>query len=216
MLSRSVWIENEKCVTIIKPSDLNMVLYFVCKLKLVSNKPTKKNLKKNKVSLLGFSGDDEEAWKMVKGQAHTYKTKKNDKLCDQTDKSEGSIVKEIYKIKNPKETEDKVHTIEVIKQWREKGWLSTEYKELKIAEFSMIRFEGSMECVYCQSGVDVQAKPDLQAIAHVVGTGTGNPHPQLMKDLRNSDLFRERIKQVEKYSRYTGIDEELTDSVETE
>ena len=149
---------------------------------------------------------------MVKAQAHAYKTKKNDKLCDQTDQTEGSIVKEIYKIKTPKESEDKVHTIEVIKQWREKGWLSTDYKELKIAEFSMIRFEGDVECDYCHTGVDSEIKPDLQAIAHVVGTG----NPQLMRDLRSSDLFRERIRQVEKYSRYTGVEDELTEDVETE
>lgn len=192
-----------------------MVLYFICKLKLVSNKPTKKDIKKNKVSLLCYSSNDEEAWKMVKAQAHAYKTKKNDKLCDQTDQSEGSIVKEIYKIKNPKESEDKVHTIEVIKQWREKGWISTEYKELKIAEFSMVRFEGQIECESCETAVDMKAKPDLNAIAHVVSSK--NPHPQLLKDLRNSDLFRERIKQVEKYSRFSGIEDvELSESVETE
>jgi hypothetical protein len=191
-----------------------MVLYFVCKLKLVSNKPTKKNIEKNKVSMLCYSSNDEDAWKLVKAQAHVYKTKKNDKLCDQTEQSVGSIVKEIYKIKTPKESEDKVHTIEVIKQWREKGWLSTEYKELKIAEFSMIKFEGDMECEMCKSIIEKKKKPDLQTIAHVVNSK--NPHPELMKDLRDSDLFRRRITQVEKYSRYTGIDDEITESVESE
>ena len=189
-----------------------MVLYFVCKLKLVSNKPTKKKVKKNKVSLLCYSSDDEEAWKMVKSQAHAYKTKKNDKLCDQTEQSEGTIVKEIYKIKAPKENEDKIHTIEVIKQWRERGWLSTEYKELKIAEFSMIRFNSDIECGLCGIESDLSSRLDLNAISKVIGTSD----PQLLKDLRSSDLFRERIRQVEKYSRYSGMDDELSESVETE
>lgn len=172
-----------------------MVLYFVSKLKLVSNKPTKKGVEKNKVTLLCCSSDYEEAWKMVKEQAHAYKTKKNDKLCDQTEHATESIVKEIYKIKNPKESEDKVHTIEVIKQWRrQKGWLDFQdsYKEMKIAEFSMVKFDN------VEKEIKKEIKPDLGAIARVVGTG----HPELMKDLRNSDLFNKRIKQVDRYSRY--------------
>ena len=191
-----------------------MVLYFVCKLKLVSNKPTKVKINKNKVSLLCYSSDDEEAWKMVKTEAHAYKTKKNDKLCDQTDQAEGTIVREIYKIKIPKETEDKVHTIEVIKQWREKGWLSTEYKELKIAEFSMIRFNNDIACNLCGLESKISSKPDLNAINRVVDVG--GVDPKLLKDLRNSDLFRERIRQVEKYSRYTGVDDESSDILEVE
>ena len=182
-----------------------MVLYFVCKLKLISNKPSKKKINKNKVSLLCFSNNDEDAWEMVKVEAHAYKTKKNDKLCDQTSDTESTIVKELYKIRTPNKKEDKIHTIEVIKQWREKGWISTEYKELKIAEFSMIKFEGNIGY-----GINTDIVPDLNAIANVIG----GSHPQLLKDLRNSDLFRERIRQVDKYSRYSH--DEITESVETE
>ena len=208
------------CCNIKQSRHNTMVLYFVCKLKLVSNKPSKtKRSEKNKISLLCFSSNDEEAWTMVQDQAKSYLTKKNAKLCDQTNKSENTIVREIYKLKEPKESEDKHHTIEVVKQWREKGWISTEYKELKIAEFSMTRFKGELpqKCDYCELSIGNtpdQQKPDLKAIASVLGTTCCNP--QLLKDLRNSDLFRERIRQVEKYSRYTGIDDDLTESVETE
>lgn len=198
----------------IKQSVINMVLYFVCKLKLVSNKPSKKKkrFEKNKVSLLCYSSSDEEAWAMVQQQAKAYLTKKNAKLCDQTNKSENMIVREIYKLKEPMENEDKHHTIEVVKQWRERGWISTDYKELKIAEFSMTRYKEDLvqNCDICGIQTNTEKKPDLKAIVSVIG----NMNPQLLKDLRSSDLFRERIRQVEKYSRY--IDDDLTDSVETE
>lgn len=183
-----------------------MVLYFVCKLKLVSSKPTKKKLDKNKVSLVCFSDNDEEAWKMVKAEAHAYKTKKNDKLCDQTDKTEGSIVKEIYKIRVPKDSEDKIHTIEVIKQWRESGWVRTDYKEQKIAEFSMVRFSGEVSAN--DSPSESSNMINIETISNTLSTS----NPKLLKDLRDSDLFRERVRQVEKYSRHTGIDNELSDS----
>lgn len=174
-----------------------MVLYFVFKLKLVSNKPARKNIQKNKVTLLCYSANDEEAWNLVKREAKNYMTKKNEKLCDQTD-GDNESVREMYVIRESKQNEDKVNTIEVYKQWRECGavWGSTK-KEMKVAEFSMSKFEDEVECSFCAINVSVKRQPDIKAIATVIGTMT----PKLLSELKNSEMFRERIRQINKYSR---------------
>ena len=174
-----------------------MVLYFICKLKLVSNKAIKKNIEKNRITLLCHSSNDEEAWLLVKSEAKKYMTKKNEKLCDQTD-GDSENVREMYVIRESKPSEDKVNTIEVYKQWREKGavWGSTRMEQ-KIAEFSMSKFKDEIECTFCSTNVCIKKEPDMKAIAKVIGTMT----PQLLNELKNSDMFRERIRQVAKYAK---------------
>lgn len=177
-----------------------MVLYFVCKLKLVSNKTSKQKIQKNKITLLCYADNDSTAWEMVKEQSRKYMTKKNEKLCDQT-LSEGECVREMYVIRESKKNEDKINTIEVYKQWREKGsvWGSTSC-ELKVAEFSMSAFKNTIECTFCKKNTVVKSEPDLKSIVTVIENLT----PKLLNELKNSEMFRERIRQVNKYSHYSS------------
>ena len=190
-----------------------MVLYFVSKLKLLSTKTVKHQnvVAKNRVHLLCYSEDDSTAWSMVKEQAKKYMTKKNEKICDQTvgdedPNSTSSNVKEMYVIRDAKKQDDKVNTIEVYKQWREKikGYTPFTYsykdREVKIAEFSIAKFTADIQCGRCTGVVETEKKPDIDTIKTVLKT-IKSIDPKLLKELKANEFFRDRIKQVEKYSR---------------
>lgn len=194
-----------------------MVLYFVSKLKLISNKSTKRHLEKNKVTLLSYAFNDSEGWELVKKEAKSYMTQKNEEMCDQTRNKGGESVKTMYVIRESKPSDDKINTIEVYKQWRDKikGYLGSSYqdREIKVAEFSLTKFNGTIDCLYCETGGYVESKPknDLKTIASVIS----NMNPQLLKELKDNNMFLDRIKQVNKYSSRYGIDESM-ESVESE
>jgi len=195
-----------------------MVLYFVSKLKLISNKPAKKHIEKNKVTLLSYSTNDSEGWELVKREAKNYMTKKNGEMCDQTKTREGENVKIMYVIRESRHSDDKINTIEVYKQWQDKikGYLGSTYKdrELKVAEFSLTKFTKDIECLYCQTGVYVKPTPknELKTIA----TAISNMNPLMLKELKDNNMFLERIKQVEKYSTRYDNDMCSMESVESE
>lgn len=194
-----------------------MVLYFVCKLKLVSRKPGKEKLDKNKISILCYSNDDTEGWQKVKEQAVEYMKRKNLKLCDQTsggsNSNEKQSVNEVYVIRESKVSDDKVNTIEVYKQWKEKikGYVVTSYKdrELKVAEFSLSKFDNPVlsSCLEVQATIPGAPVPppkfDIKAIANVIQS----LDPKMLKELKECDLFKERIRQVDKYSRHDDMDD---------
>lgn len=183
------------------------MLYFVSKLKLISNKPSKKEIQKNKVSLLCYAMNDTDGWELVKREAKLYMTSKNEELCDQTKNREEENVKQMYVIREAKHSDDKINTIEVYKQWQEKikGYLGSSYKdhEVKVAEFSLTKFNGNIECRYCNIDVYIEKKTDSKPIS----TKIGSVNPQLLKELKDSEMFRTRINQVAKYSRYDDSDD---------
>lgn len=190
-----------------------MVLYFVCKLKLVSKKPGKENVDKNKITVLSYSYDDSDAWTKVKHAATEYMKKKNTKMCDQTNSSQDEVkcVNEVYVIRESKLTDDKVNTIEVYKLWKEKirGYVTTTYKdrEMKVAEFSVAKFSDVIGCGMCGKEHTVENKPDVRAIASVIKS----LDPRMLKELKECDLFKERIRQVDKYSKREDIDSSTDD-----
>lgn len=181
-----------------------MTLYFVCKLKLISRKPGKENLKKNKINIVAYSYDDIDAWEKLKEHAKLYMTRKNAKMCDQTAGLGRDSVKEMYVIREAKRSEDKVNTIEVYKQWKEKikGYVVNSYKdrEIKVAEFSIARYADAIGCGLCGKEHTTDTKPNVKAIATVIKS----LDPRMLKELKECDLFKNRIKQVEKYGKRTN------------
>lgn len=181
-----------------------MVLYFVSKLKLISNKPNKKHIEKNKVSLLSYAFNDSEGWELVKREAKMYMTKKNEEMCDQTKNKGGENVKTMYVIRESNPHDDKIYTIEVYKQWQDKikGYISSSYKdrEIKVAEFSLTKYQGDVDCRYCETNNYIKEAPrkDLRVLANAINSGMNNP--KLLQELRGHNKFLDRIKQVDKYS----------------
>lgn len=187
-----------------------MSLYFVCKLKLVSRKPGKEKLKKNKINIVAYSYDAIDAWEKLKEHAKNYMTRKNAEMCDQTSSSSSNNdkVSEMYVIRESKRSDDKVNTIEVYKLWKEKirGYVVNSYKdrELKVAEFSIARFADVIGCGLCGKDHTNEVKPNVKAIASVIQS----LDPRMLKELKECNLFKNRVKQVEKYGKKNPLEDE--------
>lgn len=183
-------------------------MYFIYKLKLVSNKSVKDNEIKNKVSLLCCTNNDEEAWGMVKDESRLYMTKKNERICDQTLTGNTDIVDEMYVIRESK----KIHTIEVYKQWREKGtvWGSTR-REKKIAEFSMSLYDYNIDCPTCNNNGGYPVTPDYNINTHIMNTYDGN---NFIKELKESEVLKNRRQRLDNYSKNYEEYEEYVDNID--
>lgn len=181
-----------------------MALYFVYRLS--SNK--------NSVKIVGHSTSDEGALKLIKIEADNYVTKKSRKQFDQTEPT--SYVQDgVHVTYAIRESRKNVNSVDVYKTEivTKSGWVSSKVKttQTKIAQFSVVRYD-------CEELSNGNGQKDVNLLSSIKTSDYKQQTPQqmdiqsrekayrqLLPELRNSEVFRNRKKIVEESSNLPPI-----------